>query len=222
MGCDRRRWIATERSSGDAAGQVSIPGDRVARFRLVRRRPRKLGIPRSYGSYEELLADPGVKAIYNPLQRGACAVDALALRQASIFCTRSRSRLMSKARQLLDARASQQTGAEASPLRFHPQWRRARARGTGGSSTGYPDLLLLPAARPRQRAQIGLKAAAGYDALALRHPDRALHFRRGADGVVATIDWDRGSDRPTGERCSVPRQAPLTFSVGAVAAHQRR
>src|SRR5260370_29941701 len=28
---------------------------------------RKLGIPRAYGSYEELLADPDVEAIYNPL-----------------------------------------------------------------------------------------------------------------------------------------------------------
>ena len=27
----------------------------------------KLGIPRSYGSYEELLADPEIEAIYNPL-----------------------------------------------------------------------------------------------------------------------------------------------------------
>ena len=27
----------------------------------------KLGIPRAYGSYEELLADPEIEAIYNPL-----------------------------------------------------------------------------------------------------------------------------------------------------------
>src|SRR5262244_3884152 len=28
---------------------------------------RKLGIPKSYGSYEELLSDPEIEAIYNPL-----------------------------------------------------------------------------------------------------------------------------------------------------------
>ena len=27
----------------------------------------ELGIPRAYGSYEELLADPEIEAIYNPL-----------------------------------------------------------------------------------------------------------------------------------------------------------
>jgi predicted dehydrogenase len=27
----------------------------------------KLSIPKAYGSYEELLADPGIEAIYNPL-----------------------------------------------------------------------------------------------------------------------------------------------------------
>ena len=27
----------------------------------------QLGIPKSYGSYEELLADPTIEAIYNPL-----------------------------------------------------------------------------------------------------------------------------------------------------------
>ena len=33
----------------------------------ARRWARKLGIPKAYGSYEELLADPEIEAIYNPL-----------------------------------------------------------------------------------------------------------------------------------------------------------
>ena len=31
------------------------------------RAARELGIPKAYGSYEELLADPAVEAVYNPL-----------------------------------------------------------------------------------------------------------------------------------------------------------
>ena len=34
---------------------------------------RKLGIPRSYGRYEDLFADAEVEAVYNPLQSPACA-----------------------------------------------------------------------------------------------------------------------------------------------------
>ena len=33
----------------------------------ARQAAKELGIPKAYGSYEELLADPDIEAIYNPL-----------------------------------------------------------------------------------------------------------------------------------------------------------
>src|SRR5213082_1473178 len=36
-------------------------------FETAKEKAQKLGIPAVYGSYEELLADPNIDAIYNPL-----------------------------------------------------------------------------------------------------------------------------------------------------------
>ena len=54
---------------------------------------RSLGIPKAYGSYEELLADPDIEAIYNPLPNHLHVPWSRARsRPASTCCARSRSR----------------------------------------------------------------------------------------------------------------------------------
>ena len=58
-----------------------------------------LGIPRAYGSYEELLADPEIEAIYNPLPNEVHVPWTLKRSQpASTSCARSRSRSTPKKR----------------------------------------------------------------------------------------------------------------------------
>ena len=46
---------------------VRDPRDRLALGDAAREAADALGIPKAYGSYEELLADPDIEAIYNPL-----------------------------------------------------------------------------------------------------------------------------------------------------------
>jgi len=90
---------------------------------------RKLGIPRAYGSYEELLRDPEIEVIYNPLpnhlhvpwsKRAAAA-------GKHVLCEKPLSHSLAEARELLAV--EQETGVkigEAFMVRTHPQWLRAR------------------------------------------------------------------------------------------------
>ena len=54
----------------------------------------RLGVPRAFGSYEDLLADGEIEAVYNPLPNELHAPWTIrALRPASTCCARSRSGL---------------------------------------------------------------------------------------------------------------------------------
>ena len=54
----------------------------------ARRAAAEFGIPKAYGSYEELLADPAVEAVYNPLPNHLHVPP----KPASTCCARSRWR----------------------------------------------------------------------------------------------------------------------------------
>ncbi|AHG89671.1 oxidoreductase domain protein [Gemmatirosa kalamazoonensis] len=88
-----------------------------------------LGIPRAYGSYEELLADPEIDAVYNPLpnhlhvpwSERAAAAGKHVLCEKPIALTADEARALVAARD----RAGVQI-AEAFMVRTHPQWHVAR------------------------------------------------------------------------------------------------
>jgi predicted dehydrogenase len=89
-----------------------------------------LGIPKAYGSYEELLADPDVDAIYNPLPNHMHVPwTTKALDEGKhVLCEKPIALSAEEARQLLAAR--DRTGAkvqEAFMIRTHPQWLKAKA-----------------------------------------------------------------------------------------------
>ena len=89
----------------------------------------KLGIARSYGSYEELLADPEIEAIYNPLPNHLHVPWSIKAAEAGkhVLCEKPLSLTRDEARELLAVR--DRTGVkigEAFMVRTHPQWLRAR------------------------------------------------------------------------------------------------
>ena len=58
---------ARESYSGHAASELASYGHRIARFVAREGGGDRLGIEKAYGSYDELLADPDVDAVYIPL-----------------------------------------------------------------------------------------------------------------------------------------------------------
>ena len=86
-----------------------------------------LGIPRAYGSYEELFADPGIDAVYNPLPNHLHVPMTLAATKAGkhVLCEKPIGLNARDAEQLRDC-PKDRLVLEAFMVRFHPQWLRAR------------------------------------------------------------------------------------------------
>ena len=102
---DRRHCVTRSRPSG-------IGGARA-------------GIPRAYGSYEELLADPTIDAIYNPLPNHLHVPWSIRAAEAGkhVLCEKPIGLTASEARELIAAR--DRTGVvigEAFMIETHPQW----------------------------------------------------------------------------------------------------
>jgi predicted dehydrogenase len=97
-----------------------------------------LGIPRSYGSYEELLGDPEIEAVYIPLPNHLHPKWAIAAAEAGkhVLCEKPLATSSSVAKQMIDA--AERSGVklmEAFMYRLHPLWvevRRLLAEGAVG------------------------------------------------------------------------------------------
>ncbi len=88
---------------------------------------KKLGIPIAYGSYEELLDDPEIEAIYNPLPNHLHVPLTLAAAKKGkhVLCEKPISLTAAEAEQLRDVPKGVII-AEAFMVRAHPQWIKAR------------------------------------------------------------------------------------------------
>ena len=133
----------------------------VARGREVAER---LGIARAYGSYEELLADPDIRIVYNPLPNHLHVEWTRKAAEAGkhVLCEKPIGVTAADAEELI--RVRDRTGVriqEAFMVRTHPQWLRAReivASGRIGelrAITGFFSYMNTDAGNIRNMADIG-------------------------------------------------------------------
>ena len=113
MAADRCEVISIGSREGDLAEDVA----------------RRLGIPNAYGSYEELLADPDVDAVYIPLPNHLHAAWTIAAARAGkhVLCEKPLAMTSAEAEQMVDVCASEDVRLmEAFMYRLHPSWEAAR------------------------------------------------------------------------------------------------
>jgi len=156
-----------------------------------------LEIPTAYGSYEELLADPDIDAIYNPLPNQLHVPWTIKAAEAGkhVLCEKPLSLTVAEAETLLDVRA--QTGVkigEAFMIRSSPQWLRLReliAEGRIGqlrSIAGFFSYFNIDPANIRNQADCGGGALMDIGCY-LIHASRYA-FGQEPSRVVACIDRD--------------------------------
>ncbi len=112
---------------GELCEVVAIASRDMARAQSAAKR---LGIPKAHGSYDALLADPNVDAIYNPLPNHLHVPLSIAALEAGkhVLCEKPIGLTAAEGQQLVDA-ANEHPDLkvmEAFMYRHHPQWQRAK------------------------------------------------------------------------------------------------
>ena len=190
----------------------------------------RLGIARVHGSYEALLADPEIEAIYNPLPNELHVPWSIRALDAGkhVLCEKPIALSAEEARTLIAARArSSKLVAEAFMVRYHPQWRRAREIAESGSigapraiQTFFSYRLLDPLnVRNRPPGGGGLYDIGCYAVLTARYIFGAEPAR-----VVASHEHDPNfkTDRLVSAIVEFSAGRRLTFTIGTqLSGHQR-
>jgi predicted dehydrogenase len=195
----------------------------------ARRVARKLGIPVAYGSYEELLDDPEIEAVYNPLPNHLHVPMTLAAaaRGKHVLCEKPIALTAAEAEELKTA-PSGILIAEAFMIRHHPQWLRARELVRSGKLGELRAVQVLFSYFNRNPADIRNRVDAGggalydigcYPIITGRYVFDAEPIR-----VMALIDRDPdfGTDRTASALVDFGEGRHLTFTASTQAADYQR
>ena len=112
--------------SSRLSNTVAIASRDIAKARAA---ATALGVARAYGSYEELIADPEIEAIYNPLPNHMHVPWSIRAANAGkhVLCEKPIALSAAEARELVAARdANGVQISEAFMVRVHPQWLEAK------------------------------------------------------------------------------------------------
>jgi predicted dehydrogenase len=190
---------------------------------------KKLGIPVAYGSYEALLDDPEIDAIYNPLPNHLHVPLTLAAAKKGkhVLCEKPIALTAAEAETLRSAPAGVII-AEAFMVRVHPQWVKARElvrKGKLGRLVAIQSLFTYHNVDPdnvRNMADIG--GGAAYDIGC--YPIVVGRYIFGAEPVrvAAVIDRDPEfrTDRTTSAVIDFGEGRHLTFTVSTQATPYQR
>jgi predicted dehydrogenase len=163
----------------------------------AREAAKALGIPTAYGSYEELLADPNIDAIYNPLPNQLHVQWTIKAAEAGkhVLCEKPFSLTVAEAKSVLAVRS--RTGVkigEAFMINCPPQWQRLRELLKEGrigelrSIAGYFSYFNTDPANIRNKVESG--GGANYDiGCYLIHGSRYAYGQE-PTRVVSTIERD--------------------------------
>jgi predicted dehydrogenase len=217
------RKVIPAMQQGEYSSVVAIASRDLA---IAKQAAAAQGIPTAYGSYEELLADPSVDAIYNPLPNQLHVPWTIKAAEAGkhVLCEKPLSLTVAEAKTLLAVRA--RTGVkigEAFMIRSAPQWLRLRELINQGrigelrSVVGFFSYFNVDPANIRNQVESGGGALMDIGCY-LIHASRYA-FGQEPTRVVARIDRDpkMHTDRLTSALLDFPAgQAIFTCSTQLV------
>jgi len=189
-----------------------------------------LGIAKAYGSYEELLADPTIDVIYNPLPNHLHAEWSIAAARAGkhVLCEKPLAMTAGEVRALIAARDEAKVIiGEAFMVRTHPQWQRTRDLVAGGrigelrAATGFFSYTNVDPLNIRNRADVG--GGAIWDIGCYPVTTSRMVFGAEPTRVAATIARDPqfGTDRLSSFILEYPQGHAIFTCSTQLAPYQR-